>query len=239
MNNTWYPHQAPYLKSFADHLLRWNNSINLISRQSTEELLGDLFRQCLGGFTALWEQFEKWGVPVAASEVYYFDLGSGGGIPGVLWHHELARKGVQPKTCLVEPREKRAWFLEKVPGDPNVVPFSTFNGRWGEGACVSEPVSGSPIYIVSLKALHLNDEEVLGGLMASFESLASGCVVLARFYPSEKELTAELKKHLQLTPTGGSLSCCGRVWVSDGHEILRWSKPGPREACLVVSRYSF
>ncbi len=92
---------------------------------------------------------------------------------------------------------------------------------------------------MSLKALHLTDEEILSGLVASFGELEPGLVVIARYYPSDQKMTPELKEHLQLIAVGESLSSCERVWLSEGHEILRWGKLGPREACLVVSRYSF
>ena len=65
MKVSWYQNQPTYLKNFADHLLRWNKGINLISRKGTRELLGDLYRQSLGGFAALWSQLETWGIRVS------------------------------------------------------------------------------------------------------------------------------------------------------------------------------
>ena len=238
MSNSWYQSQPDYLANYAQHLLRWNKGINLVSRQNTNELLEDLFRQCSGGFSALWSHLEEKGLVPDPGPVNYFDLGSGGGIPGVIWHYHFCQKGARPQTCLVEPRDKRAWFLGRVPGDPSVTPFEVFQGRWAQdGWRLPQPHLGSKsneaIYIVSLKALHLTDEEVLSGMVG-----AQGRVIIARYYPSEQNLDADLELHLGAGPATARLLAGGHAWLAGGLEILKWSKPGSREACLVISSYS-
>ncbi len=66
-------------------LFRWNRQINLVSRQETEDKLEGLFNQCVGGAGSISDVIAPLGNE-SASNLFYFDLGSGGGLPGIIWH---------------------------------------------------------------------------------------------------------------------------------------------------------
>ena len=229
----------PHLKIFAEEIQRWNRQINLVSRQDTANLLEDLFLQCLGGAEALWSYLVDGGLVSneGTGVSHYFDLGSGAGIPGVIWHQFFAEKDPGLQTCLVEPRAKRAWFLERIAGLPDSPSFSVFSGRWEEIPAVFAAPAGEPVIVISLKALHLPDPVVLGGVGGALSDPERGSVVVARFYPPGQVLDAALKKHLQVAAAGDSVRIGGREWEGRGPAILNWSAPASREAVLVLSRY--
>ena len=154
------------MSDFRAQLLRWNPQINLISRQSTEQRIDSLIEQGLAGAGAVAKHLGESGDGRSTQSVIYFDLGSGGGMPGIVWHCRLSELGFSPATYLIEPRFKRAWFLERLRSISMMKPFNVLCGRWGE-----EPVSEhfaeeeghggerSPI-LISLKALKLTDKQI-------------------------------------------------------------------------------
>ncbi len=111
---TWTP-PHPQLVTLHDEVLRWNQSFSMISRQSPEVRAKDLIEECWSSFQALRSLLSH----LAANRpLTYFDLGTGGGFPGLVWALAL-RERVPPLQLehihLVEPRRKRAWFLERWP----------------------------------------------------------------------------------------------------------------------------
>lgn len=242
MNDTPLNARPAPLEFFADEVLRWNRRINLISRQDPEQTLHDLLEQCLGGFASLWPRLCAWGWGDASSPAgTYWDLGSGAGLPGVVWHHQLAAQGVAVQTVLVEPRDKRAWFLERLAQSAHWPPFLVFQDRWGKNPRPMEAPLDSGHHLISLKALHLTDPEVLEGLGAmapGIDPLSPGCeVVVARFYPSEQEMDPALVQHLAMPAPGEMVEHGDQKLTLHGAEILKWARPGPRTASLVVNRY--
>lgn len=230
-----------FLNEFAQELIRWNQRINLVSRQGTQQLLQDLFRQCVGGAEALWACLEDraWVGSGEDKETIYFDLGSGGGIPGAIWNQIYATKTIKIHTCLVEPREKRAWFLERIASLADCSPFSVYNGQWESASGLVCPSLENAVCIISLKALHLTDPQVLEGLEGATPSLPQGMkVAIARYYPSSQILDGQLVQHLQLPAPDEERIIGSRTWLAGDPLVLPWAKPGPREACLVVSFYS-
>lgn len=234
------------LSVFADEVLRWNRRINLVSRQDTEILLADLFRQCVGGASALWDFLGQCGWLVSAGDnpLVYFDLGSGGGFPGVVWHERFSHQTPGVHTFLVEPRDKRAWFLERVSGlfsDLGAPPFSVQEARWGNFPSVFPDSVVQPLVIISLKALRLTDQEVLSGLARALQNPHQPKVAIARFYPAHQVLDEDLANILGIPPEGTAAEVPGggaMRLVAAGSKTLSWSSPGPREACLVLSLYS-
>jgi hypothetical protein len=150
------------LQGYTEQVLRWNRQINLVSRQDPRGNLAGLVRQCR----------EAWSVLAAEQDfqpderLWYFDLGSGGGLPGFVWHALAVDAGLNLATWLVEPREKRAWFLNRLSGLLEGAPLTVLSSRWGEiddfGPFGDK--TGPARVVVSLKALHLTDSEVLAGL---------------------------------------------------------------------------
>ena len=178
------------LGAYAAEVVRWNRQINLVSRQDSARRVDELVSQCrIAGAVLGDEILGDWDT---VEPTAYFDLGSGGGLPGIVWHLLFGERFPALCTTLVEPREKRAWFLERqavlAPGRP----LAVHCGRWGEGPgpAVGTPAPGQ--ILISLKALHLPDPVVLQGLEPAPGSaaLAAGArIVIARFYPPEQTWT--------------------------------------------------
>ena len=88
---------------FQQELVRWNRQINLVSRKDTLGRVAALIEQCRASWRLLVEaELGAWSL---ADPVLYFDLGSGGGLPGFVWHQLLVSRFGAPASYLVEPRE--------------------------------------------------------------------------------------------------------------------------------------
>ena len=222
------------LEEYRRQVLRWNRQINLISRQESPDRLEGLIQQCREAWDHL-ASSEEAGWP-AASGLWYFDLGSGAGLPGFVWHAQAARAGQKIRTWLVEPREKRAWFLDRLNHLEKTEPMTVVAGRWGEVE-IETPASESPPshILISLKALHLTDTEVLDGLAPWLPGQAESSLLLARFYPPEQRWSQELEEELEILPSGAERTRGGRVFRSKGGRVLA---PGSsRGASLVLVEY--
>jgi len=215
------------LETFRQEVLRWNRQINLVSRQETGDRLEALLGQCRDGVPPM----EAWLAEVLPrGPVWYFDLGSGGGLPGVVWH--LGLSGAHPlHTWLVEPRDKRAWFLERVANIPHMPPFGVLQARWDEARPDSAPPRPGAV-IVSLKALKLTDPEILDGLAAfSGGELPLAPVMVARYHPPEQIWSTDLAAGLEIPAPG---TPAGPL-VSVGAGVTRLGDTAG--ASLVVSTY--
>jgi len=219
---------------FQQEVVRWNRQINLVSRQDTLRRVADLISQC----RAAWLELEKaecqdWD---RDERVWYFDLGSGGGVPGYVWHQLLAARFAQLNTWLVEPREKRAWFLERLNRIAPRCPLQVWCARWGETPLGEAP---PPMNIViSLKALRLTDPAVLAGLARAAAGLAEftgGRLVIARFYPPQQAWTTELRADLAFP--GEPVRVAGGIFAPDRQRILALRAAGAKGASLVLSTY--
>jgi len=107
------------LSRFRDEVLRWNGSFNLISRIDTESRLESLIDESVESFGVMRDEVLGGSCPVlqdGPKRIQYVDLGSGAGFPGLLWHLLWEQAGIPGSdhagSLLVEPRDKRAWFLE-------------------------------------------------------------------------------------------------------------------------------
>ncbi len=240
-------------EAFREELLRWNQQINLVSRQETSDRLDGLFRQCIGGVGAVAQVIERLNTSFGPGYLsHYFDLGSGGGLPGVLWHIIFSdnlpgNPGVgSPKqaliTHLVEPREKRAWFLNRLNRIPEIPVFEVLHGRWGD-VCINPGVvsiekQARAIILISLKALHLDDEKVLAGLSSAMAlSSLPYRVIITRYYPPEQILDNELVSSLGIPSSGFEVQVDGVQYCSLGGEVVPLAQPGEGLASIVVSSY--
>lgn len=221
-----------WLDPYRREVERWNASINLVSRQDTSARVDRLIGQCLDAVEQLVAAPAPLGF-VPGGEFGYFDLGSGGGLPGVAWHGHLARAGGRPRTWLVEPREKRGWFLARVAREQSPEP-AVLHGLWGEVA-TGAPLA-LPRILISLKALHLDDEAVLDGLRPCLAGSPVE-VTIARFYPHDLTWDAELATRLTIAAPGVVRPLGDLVATASAAGVLPPARPDPEAASLVVSRY--
>jgi len=221
---------------YQQELVRWNRQINLVSRKGTLSLVATLIRQCRDAFSVLRE--DELADSKTDMPFWYFDLGSGGGLPGYVWHHELSLSFGRLRTWLVEPREKRAWFLGRLNRIAPESPICVLEGLWGETAVQVAELDNPGTILVSLKALRLSDEDVLSGLAAVVGPLGplGGClVVIARFYPPGQNWDEAL--WAELSPLSGAAQLGGVDFVPAGQVVLAPKKENPSAASLVISRY--
>lgn len=234
------------LDAYREQVLRWNRQINLVSRQASVVLLERLILQCRHGWTRLTEAGLSDLSP--ESRLWYFDLGSGGGLPGFIWHVQATEAGIPVRTLLVEPREKRAWFLDRLKGLAEVAPLGVWAERWGDDTGGDSWSSAnradgldSPTHIlISLKALHLTDTEVLEGLAPFMPADAGGSgapkILIARFYPPDQAWDEELAQNLEIPPAGDTRTFPGWELQGEGGSVLL--ADSPLGASLVLSPYA-
>ena len=90
--------QLGMLQNYAEMVLRWNNIVNLTGAKTVGEFVCD---HVVDGLAV---------VPFLNNEKRIIDVGSGGGIPGVVVKIMCPKS----KITLLEPRTRRARFLEQV-----------------------------------------------------------------------------------------------------------------------------
>lgn len=244
------------IERYRSQLMRWNPQINLVSRQNTQQRVDDLVAQAEAGLrhTLAHLPRESQDPDLQDALLNYFDLGSGGGIPGVIWHVLLHENGCEPATCLIEPREKRAWFLQRLGQIAGMPEFCSLCDRWGEDTGGEDspcpglarerlaPMSDRNrplVTLISLKALRLTDLQILAGLdrMAPHSIDRTGMLLIARYHPPGQELDAELRKQLGIPGPGevlarGSLSARAvKSWSENLDELEGLG------ASLVYSKY--
>ncbi len=249
----------PFLIEFKSELLRWNRQISLVSRQQTDVVLDTLLYQSLSGFRVLQEHVNSFvdnnltnnpendvdnPVDKVTRGILYFDLGSGGGLPGVVWAREFMDFSNSCRAFLVEPREKRSWFLErtirnkKLSLSSNGFSCKVISGRWGEPFSFNLDNLNNPLVVVSMKALHLDDEAVARGLASVFcGERVRGQLVICRYFPEGQRLDAELRKILAFPEEGSALENLPNS-IFTGGEVLSVPAGGFLPSSLVVSRYT-
>lgn len=220
------------LAAYRSELLRWNSVTNLVSRQETDDRVDILLAQCRDACEMLLDHAGPLALP-AGPDLLYLDVGSGGGLPGFVWNLVLAGRGYGPRTWLVEPREKRAWFLRRVAamGEPEV---GVLEGRWGE---VAPPESMAPQRVlVSFKALHMPDPVVLAGL-EPFLANSPVDLTIARFCPADQEWDGEIRGKLEIPGDGEAVTWSRFQGTHPSGGVLASRNPGPEDAGLIISRY--
>ena len=228
---------APTFEAYRAELLRWNRQINLLSRRDPGATADALIGQCVDAFAMWWETS---GAQLASGgALRMFDLGSGGGLPAYVWLSLLAGRGVAVSAVLVEPRAKRAWFLERLRQLPGAPAYTVAAGRWGEVVASAGGAPDAPI-LFTLKALRLTETAVLSGLGAALVAAPPmpGCQVeLVRFQPAARASSARLARELEI-PAAGALFRAGALVLDAGSCRLQLPEaPGPDAAGLLVSRH--
>ncbi|MBU2500500.1 class I SAM-dependent methyltransferase [bacterium] len=232
------------LRAYQEEILRWNASINLVTRQSSAQAVPALCRQCEEALGLL---LDDCGARLSGPGLLrYFDLGSGAGLPGVIWHLAMNRRGLSPRTTLVEPRAKRAWFLERVGALEGMPPYGVFAGRWGGGSVVGvageEQVAGALTVLISLKALRLKDVDVMAGLLAGLghdpnPAAGPARVIIARFYPPDQVFPGDLGRALEFPEPGRGIPETFSALVHQGSRLLGPTS-GRMATSLVFSEYA-
>lgn len=234
---------------YRDELLRWNRQINLLTRRDPEAAADTLIRQCIGAFD-LWWGASGQALVGAGGVLRVFDLGSGGGLPGFVWLALLAEHGVAATATLVEPRVKRAWFLERLARMPGGPAFTVAAARWGEAAApeaAAAPagtIGASAPILFTLKALRLSESAILGGLSAvapEWRPAPGVPVELVRFQPTVGVTAAKLARALEIPAPGQRFVAGGWSFEAGERRLLVPQKRGQRSAAaagLLVSRHT-
>ncbi|MFO7653211.1 MAG: RsmG family class I SAM-dependent methyltransferase [Candidatus Krumholzibacteriia bacterium] len=189
------PGVAAKLAVYRSELLRWQKSFSLVSRVDPEARIDALIaesRSALYALTAGGDLGPTDRGEAAPGEFRCVDIGSGAGFPGLVWAVELESVAPRASVLLVEPREHRAWFLERAIRKLQLGGTGVVQARWGDdevaGALAfrmsgggASPAAGergpdgvsrkgpaSPFtsvpLVVTLKALRLGDVEILLGI---------------------------------------------------------------------------
>ncbi len=222
------------LAIYRRELLRWNVHTNLVSRENPDRQVALLLDQCAAAWEALVVGLGAL-APAAAEDlarggVGYVDIGSGGGFPGIPWL--LAGMRAPPVvSCLVEPRARRAWFLERVVALAGLKGTGVLAARWGAEPLPIDSAATPGTWVLSLMALRLTDPQVLSGWRRSFGGEGRGAaprIVIARVRPTTPAgpIPAALRGELSLP---GDESCrllpCGPA--ESGSSLLLSIYGGP------------
>ena len=174
--------RSPAIVTLRDMVLRWNKSFSLVSRQDPVRQTDELIDECLVSGRALMAQLAQ---SRATDHLHYIDLGTGGGFPGLVWHELLATdpvlSGRHIGTDLIEPRTKRAWFLEQASRAMNQSGVSIHEHLWSTSIPPLRAINKPDVIMISMKALHLSDSQVLAGLGAFMPGSHDTDVVIIRF----------------------------------------------------------
>ena len=181
------PFDVGLLERYQAEVLRWNRQMNLVSRRNPEERLAGLVRQSVAAALALPGVLEPLSLEAAAvvggrcashfRKLEYIDIGSGCGVPGVVWHVVLGRTatadagGAGPvrDSVFVESRAKRAWFLDRCVRHLGLQSARAVTATWGEGESFLSALpdhaddEGPTLWLLSLQALRLTDPELISG----------------------------------------------------------------------------
>ncbi len=172
------------LEALAREIAVWNRQVNLVTRAGTERKLPQMIRHCLDG----WELVrEALGTHPWFTGCIYVDVGSGAGLPGLVWAAARERDGHAGRSLLVEPRGKRAWFLRRAAQSMALPAVEVANARWGDRESAPGEV-GSASALISLKALRLDDATVLAGLgTVARAATPPTAVAIVRFMPPARD----------------------------------------------------
>ncbi len=193
------------LARYREEVLRWNASFNLVSRIDAESRLESLIAECVAAFRT-WTEDVRPAVrdmlPACPSDLHFVDLGSGAGLPGLVWHLLAEDAGFgfgDAGSLLVEPREKRAWFLEQTAARMELKSLRVGMDQWGlrsglKGEDLPEAVTG----LITLKALRLTDAEIIAGWKRYRGDACADNLVICRFYGPDGNLDGALCERLGL-----------------------------------------
>jgi hypothetical protein len=206
-------------------ILRWNDQINLVSRVRSRRVVDDQVIQCRRGWTLL--AGDQAANPTF-DDAEFIDIGSGAGLPGLVWAAERIQRSGAP-VRLVEPREKRAWFLRRTARLMGLDTVAVEARRW---AGVEDGVGGieARAVSVSMKALRVDDAAVLGGLASIPGGGRVERVTIARFMPPAPGRAEDLGDEMvgDMMVEGVMVEDVGssrRPWVRDSVRLVGAGEP--------------
>jgi len=154
-----------------------------------------------------------------SNRIVYVDIGSGAGFPGIAWHlwlqTQVDKSGSEgrfsTKTTLVEPRQKRAWFLHRVNRLLKLENLRIWEKRWQDCHQDTKPSRRhwhKTLWLFSLRALKMSDKTVIASWQkaAGLTSLEdSHRLLICRFRPQGHAPDSALREALclpssQITP---------------------------------------
>ncbi len=233
-----YP-SRDYCRAFRDQVLIWNRSMNLVSRRDPGRISDGLVEQCREAFVLVGNWLGERDLVPDDGNLLYVDIGSGGGFPGVIWSRGWMDAGYHPRSILVEPREKRAWFLGRLQDEIGNGAFQVSRQRWGDSELTMDEAGLPGLVVISLKALLLNDFAVIDGLRTLLNGkpgFAGGLVplVIVRFQPPDQILDKKLEESLALA--GKSFGW--RVMPHFVSRLILGPTTGLLPASLLVTQYT-
>ena len=203
-------------------ILRWNEQINLVSRAQARRVVDDQVAQCRRGWTLLAADLAT---TPGSAEAEFFDIGAGAGLPGLVWAAERIARNDR-RVRLVEPREKRAWFLKRTARLMGLDTVAVEARRWGEGLSGVAGIAGRTACL-SMKALRIDDAEVLGGLAGIPGGDGLEWVTIVRFLPPSTFQGEEPGAWL-----AGDVGATGRSWARGAVRVV-----GDEEPSLLLVDY--
>lgn len=208
------------LSRYRQEVMRWNESFSLVSRSGTEARIEALVEEARASFDLLMDRIlcstasPLQGVPRG---VHYLDLGSGAGFPGLVWHLLLQTHGLpgwnHRSSLLVEPRHKRAWFLERMIQILEITNCSVGEDQWGARTALRSAPPGTPVLaFITLKALHLRDDDIIAGWV-KYRGGRQDSVAICRFHPAATPLDVALREKLGLPAEEGGAPVGATPWA--------------------------
>ncbi len=224
------------LSRFRDEVLRWNESFSLVSRVDTEARVDALLAEGLASFGVLAGEIMAEvcrSLGEADTSFEYIDLGSGAGFPGVVWHLLMQDRPISDcrhgGSLLVEPREKRAWFLDRMIRILGLEGCDVGVDRWDQRSSLRvEDKPSSMLGLITLKALLLTDQEVVEG-WKRYRGEDLGPIAICRFLSSAQDLDEGIRSKLGLPGDGVERDDCSMPWCG----LYPYSAPGGSGSLLV------
>jgi len=199
-------------------ILRWNQQISLVSRTRPRQTVDGLVAQCRRAWTLVAGHLDARQWPEARC---WIDVGSGAGLPGLVWAAEGLVAGVRTPFTLVEPRRKRAWFLNRAARAMGLDQVAVVASRWGEA---TEPIhaGGASAAVISFKAIRMGDRAVLEGLSGDPGLSGLRRVAIVRFLGEDDAEGEDLMDHFAGNEAG-PMEIAG--WEFGGGEFLGTGDP--------------
>lgn len=137
------PDGVARLETYLNELLKWNSKVNLVAREMTvEEILEKHFLDSLSLLSVLERNVQD-----ATHDLpSLLDVGSGAGFPGLVL--KIARPDLS--VTLVEPREKRVYFLRQVIRVLGLRNIEVVPARLGGGG--ADPLGGKRYSTITSRA---------------------------------------------------------------------------------------
>ncbi len=217
-----------YLDILRAEVLRWNKSFSLVSRQDPTGMTDELIEECVSAGEVLLDRLAQEG-----RSVHAIDLGTGGGFPGLIWcrmlqdHADLGDLDVRGGD-LVEPRAKRAWFLERTGRLMGCDGLRVHEASWGSRMTPAPSPIDTDLVMISMKALAMTEEQVLEGLDRFAGGGCRSSLVVVRMVSSCE--VSGLVSDLGLPVEPLEPDC---TWGSAGHLVLPYVSRRPDSALLV------